>query len=391
MDFYNRAKAIAEEITAHRRYFHTHAETGLTMPLAKAYIKEQLQKLGIEAKDCGEGVTATVGSGGKVILLRADMDALPMREESGEPFMSQTDAAHTCGHDLHAAMLLGAAKLLKENESALKGTVKLMFQPAEETLSGAKHMIEHGILSDPPVDAALGYHVNGGREAPGGFLYNSSAAMMFSADMFRITLNGKGTHGAYPQLGVDPILIGSHIVIALEALIARETDPQAAAALTFGSFQAGANTNIIPETAVLLGSLRTNDAALRKQLLARMEAVVSGTAAVFGGSAEVEILSAAPPLVTDAAMTEAAVRYMGELPIPGINGQNGYSVSGSEDFAYIAERVPAVYMFISAGFPDAKETYSAHNPKVRFNEDVLPIGTAWLAHCAERWLADNSR
>ncbi len=390
MDFYNRAKAIAEEITAHRRYLHTHAEAGLDLPETKAYIKKQLRAYGIEPMDCGHGVMATLGKGGRVFLLRADMDALPMKEESGESFASQTSCAHTCGHDLHAAMLLGAAKLLKESEGQLRGTVKLMFQPAEETLEGAKDMIDSGILSDPPVDAALAYHVNTGNEAPGGFCYNSKGTLMFSSDMFRITVRGKGTHGAYPHYGVDPILIGSHTVIALEALIARETDPQAAAALTFGSFQAGANTNIIPETAVMLGSLRTDDAARRERLFRRMEEAVTGTAAVFGGSAEAELLSGAPPLVTDPALTEAVVRYMEELPIADGSGKDGFSVSGSEDFAYIAERVPSAYMFISAGFPDAGETYSAHNPKVRFNEAVLPLGAAWLAHCAARWLEETA-
>ncbi|MBE5784850.1 MAG: amidohydrolase [Clostridiales bacterium] len=389
MDLYKRALALQQEITSHRRYLHTHAEAGLSLPIAKEYAKKQLEAIGIEAADCGMGVAATVGQGGKVFLLRADMDALPMKEESGESFASQTSCAHTCGHDLHAAMLLGAARLLKEKEGALGGTVKFMFQPAEETLCGAKHMIENGILSDPPVDAALAFHVNAGHGSVGEFLYNSSGALMFSADMFRITVRGKGTHGAYPQYGVDPILIGSQIVIALEALIARETDPQAAAALTIGSFQAGTNTNIIPETAVLLGSVRTNAPALREMLVRRIREAAAGTAAVYGGKAELEILSGAPPLICAPALTEDIVRYLQETGVPDAAPVPGYSVSGSEDFAYIAERVPSAFLFLSAGFPDERGDFTAHNPKVRFNEDVLPLGAAWLAHAAIRWLEEH--
>ena len=164
MHYYKRALALREETIAHRRYLHTNAEVGLVMPKAKAYVMEKLIEYGITPSECGHGVTATIGSGGKCILLRADMDALPMAEESDEPFACPTGTeSHGCGHDLHAAMLLTAAKMLKENESALKGTVKLMFQPGEETLEGAKNMLENGILEDPVPDAALAYHVAAGK------------------------------------------------------------------------------------------------------------------------------------------------------------------------------------------------------------------------------------
>ena len=210
MNYYERAKELKEETIENRRYFHENAEVGLDMPKAKAYVMEKLREYGLEPKECGHGVTATLGKGGKVLLLRADMDALPMPEESGLSFACNTGKVHACGHDFHAAMLLTAAKMLKENESELKGTVKFMFQPAEETFEGSKDMIEHGILDNPTVDAALAYHVSPGKMPVGIFMYNSTGTMMYSVDGFKITIHGKGAHGAYPQNSIDPINIGVH-------------------------------------------------------------------------------------------------------------------------------------------------------------------------------------
>ncbi|MCH5273412.1 MAG: M20/M25/M40 family metallo-hydrolase, partial [Lachnospiraceae bacterium] len=175
MNYFERTCALREELLENRRYFHANAEVGLHMPKAKAYVMKKLKEYGLKPQECGEGVTATLGHGGKVLLLRADMDALPMPEESGLPFACPTgEQAHTCGHDFHAAMLLTAAKLLKEDEASLEGTVKFMFQPAEETFEGSRNMIEHGILEAPKPDAALSYHVSPGKLPIGTYLYNDS-------------------------------------------------------------------------------------------------------------------------------------------------------------------------------------------------------------------------
>ena len=262
MDYMRKAQELREETVAHRRYFHTNAEVGLDMPKAVSYVMNQLTKYGLTPERCGHGVTAGIGTGGKTLLLRADMDALPMGEESGESFACPTGTeAHTCGHDFHAAMLLTAAKLLKENETALGGRVRLMFQPAEETFEGAKDMIAHGILED--VDAALAFHVTPGQMPVGLFLYNSGGVMMSSVDGFRITVHGQGAHGAYPHSSIDPINIAVHIYLALEALIARESDPGKNCVLTVGNFSAGSAPNIIPYNAVLQCTIRTNDKAIR--------------------------------------------------------------------------------------------------------------------------------
>lgn len=389
MDFYKRALELREETVAHRRWLHSHAEVGLDMPKAQAYVMEQLKSCGLESRPCGHGVTAELGrEGGRTLLLRADMDALPMPEESGESFACSTGTeAHACGHDFHAAMLLTAAKILKENESLLSGKVRFMFQTAEETFEGAKDMLANGILDG--VDGALAYHVGAGRMPVGLFMYNAGGTMMYSVDGFRITVHGRGAHGAYPHSAIDPINIAVHIYLALEALIAREADPGKACVLTIGNFAAGSAPNIIPDTAILQGTLRTNDSASREKLVRRLREVSRKTAEAYGGSAEIEALSQVPPLVCDASMTEEMVRYMQELRIPGLTPMPDTSASASEDFAAVAERVPSVFMYLSAGYLDERGDAPAHNPKVRFNEDVCPIGSACLAHCAVRWLEEH--
>lgn len=390
MNYYERAQMLKDETIAHRRYFHTNAEVGLNMPKARAYVMEKLREYGLEPKECGHGVTASVGTGGKCILLRADMDALPMGEESGEPFACPTGTeAHTCGHDFHAAMLLTAAKMLKETEDSLEGTVKFMFQPAEETFEGARDMIENGILENPPVDAALAFHVTSGKMPVGIYMYNSTGTFMASVDGFKIKVKGKGAHGAYPQNSIDPINIAVHVYLALEALIAREADPSKMCVMTVGSFHGGTASNIIPETAEMQGTIRTNDKASRELLVRRMQEVAANTAEVYGGTAEIEMLSQVPPLVCDPKLTNEIAGYMGTLGVLGAMPYPGVSANASEDFASVAERVPGTFMYLSAGFLDERGAYPAHNPKVLFNEEVCPIGAGGYAHCAAEWLKNN--
>lgn len=390
MNYYERALELKDETIANRRHIHKNAETGLDLPKTKAYVMKKLTEYGLEPKDCGYGVTATLGKGGKVLLLRADMDALPMPEASGEEFACPTGKeAHTCGHDFHAAMLLTAAKMLKEKEDTLEGTIKFMFQPAEETFEGSKNMIENGILENPPVDAALAYHVSPGKMPIGLFMYNDKDTMMYSVDGFKITIHGKGSHGAYPHVGVDPINIGVHIHLALQELIARESDPTHSCVLTIGQFTGGTAANIIPETAVLQGTIRTNKPEARELLVRRMKEVAEKTAAVYNGTVDIEMISEVPPLICNPKLTDEVVGYMQELGIPGLTPYPGISASASEDFAVIAEKVPSTFMYLSAGYLDERGQYPAHHPKAQFNEDVCPIGAACLAHCASQWLKNN--
>ena len=386
------AKAIEDELIAHRRHLHQNPELGFDLPETTAYVMQQLREYGYAPKAVGKaGISAVIGpDGGKTFLIRGDMDALPMPEESGEEFACPTGKeAHTCGHDFHAAMLLTAAKMLKEKEDTLEGTIKFMFQPAEETFEGSKNMIENGILENPPVDAALAYHVSPGKMPIGLFMYNDKDTMMYSVDGFKITIHGKGSHGAYPHVGVDPINIGVHIHLALQELIARESDPTHSCVLTIGQFAGGTAANIIPETAVLQGTIRTNKPEARELLVRRMKEVAEKTAAVYNGTVDIEMISEVPPLICNPKLTDEVVGYMQELGIPGLTPYPGISASASEDFAVIAEKVPSTFMYLSAGYLDERGQYPAHHPKAQFNEDVCPIGAACLAHCASQWLKNN--
>ena len=382
MNYYERAQELNEETIANRRYFHTNAEVGLDMPKAKAYVMKKLTEYGLEPKECGYGVTATLGHGGKCIMLRADMDALPMPEESGEPFACPTGKeAHACGHDFHAAMLLTAAKMLKENESELEGTVKFMFQPAEETFAGSKKLIAAGILENPKVDAAVGMHVMLDSSKPA--LNYGLGYMTSSCDGFKITVHGNGCHGAMPELGIDPINVGLHIYSAFQNLIARETPSAERAILTFGAFNAGATPNIVPGEAVLMGTLRTYNKELREKLVSRMHEICEYVGKAFGATVDYEVLSDVPSTYSDPEMTKELAGYASEIE-PGIIGKTNYMVTPSDDFAFISEHVPTTYFMIDAKVDGCPVQH--HNPGVLFNEDALPYGAAVHATCAFNWL-----
>jgi amidohydrolase len=221
------------------------------------------------------------------------------------------------------------------------------------------------------------------------FMYNSTGTMMNSVDVFRINISGKGAHGAYPQNAIDPINIGVHIYLALEALIAREADPSKSCVMTIGQFEAGTAANIIPDESVLSGTIRTNDIDEREKLVRRMKETAAKTAEAFGGEAKVTMISEVAPLICDRSLTEEMAGYMNAAGIPDLKGYQGASASASEDFASIAERVPAAFMYLSSGYADERGDYPAHNPKVLFAEGVCPIGAACYAHCAFEWLKNN--
>ena len=252
------AKEMQLLLTKYRGYLHAHPELGFDLKQTKEYVKRELISIGYEPVECGKcGLVVLAGgkNSDKTFLIRADMDALPISEQTDIEFKSENiGKMHACGHDMHTAMLLGAARLLKTHESEINGTVKLMFQPAEETLKGAKDMIEAGALEAPKTDAALMLHVTLGMPLPtGSAIICDGGISAPAADYFEIKIQGKGCHGAMPELGVDPIIIASHIVIALQELHARELAMADDAVLTIGTMQAGDANNIIPDTAVLRG------------------------------------------------------------------------------------------------------------------------------------------
>ena len=348
-----RAQELKQETIAHRRYLHKLAEVGLELPKTMDYIKKELAACGMESLPCGHGITATLGAGEKTLLLRADADALPN--------------GHTCGHDCHTAMLLTAVKMLKEREQELGGTVRLMFQPAEETLQGAQDMIAHGILQPMP-QAALAFHTAAGKLPPGMALYGTDGAMMRSADNFTITFYGKGGHGAYADQTIDPIQMAVQTYLAL---------PQ----VSFGAIQAGDTGNVIPEKAVLKGALRAEDD--RQALMEQVETTVQTIAKAHGGSAKLVRTGGTPALVCKKALTQQMASYLKEL---NLIVRGGVRAKASEDFAYVAEKVPTAYFYLTCGFEDDRGNHLAHDPLVQIDEEVLPIGAAAYAHCALSYL-----
>lgn len=387
------AEALRDELLSHRMWLHSHAETGFDLMQTLDHVRNTLEQWGCPVTSCGRaGLVCTLGQpGGRVILLRADMDALPIREESGVPFACQTGNMHACGHDLHTAMLLGAAKILKEHEGELPGQVKLMFQSAEEIFEGSRDMIASGLLEDPRPDAALMIHVMAGVPIPTGTVIVSSPGVSApAADYFTIQVQGKGCHGSAPQNGVDPLTAAAHILIGLQALHARELPPNEESVLTFGSFHGGDTGNVIPDRATLCGTIRTYSEDTRRFLKQRMAEISQGIAASFRATAQVEFGSGCPTLVNDPALSQSLALWcralLGEKKAL-TTGQLGASRGGgSEDFAYISQEIPSVMLALAAGEPDKGFPYPQHHPKVVFDDSVLPTGTAVFVHAAMEFL-----
>ncbi len=376
MNFYEKALEIKSETIAHRRFLHQNAETGLNMPKAVNYICEELKKIGLNPQKCGGGVTATLGEGKPLLLLRADMDALPMKEESGLLFASKTSCAHTCGHDFHTAFLLSAAKLLKETESDLKGGIKFVFQPAEENLTGCQNMLDNGLMDEKP-DFALSFHVGAGKIPVGTVMYNSNSVMMHSADRFLIKINGKGGHGAIPNLNADPIKTAVEIYTCFKNLAEKEN-----ILITIGKFSGGDTDNIIPDTAALGGSLRTDSKDKREGILEKMKKMARKIAQENQCTIDFTINASVPPLVCNKKFTERIIGLLKELNIDNYNEIPDINVTASDDFSIITDKIPAAYIYLACGFEDERGEFTAHNPRVLFNEDVCPIGVAAFAHCA---------
>ncbi|MCB6201804.1 M20 metallopeptidase family protein [Extibacter muris] len=382
------AEDMHEKLSIWRRTLHRNPEVGLSLPETVKFVKEQFEEAGVDCmiyEECS-CITAQIGRGGSCFLLRSDMDALPMKEESKESFASQNGCMHSCGHDLHTAILLGAARLLKAHEHELKGTVKLLFQSGEEIFEGAQAAIDARVLENPHVDAAFAMHVASAMTNNVVIYGHYPMAAVYG---FRITLKGQGAHGSTPQLGVDPINTGIHIHLALQELISREISSTEEAALTIGRFAAGSAANIIPERAILEGTLRAFRPEIKDKLVKRIHEVVHSVAKAYRTEAEIDVLSSVPPVECDEELNKEVVDSIKKLD-DDINVLPLYHVMGSEDFAFISEKIPASYFCIGAGLDDKSQWYGQHNPNVRFNENCLPLGAAIYAGTAMDWLASHS-
>ena len=394
------AAALQPELQAIRRDLHRHPELGFELHYTKALVREKLEAMGYAPQECGKcGLVALAGGKqpGKTILIRGDMDALPIPEQAEIDYKSETAGKmHGCGHDMHTAMMLGAAKLLKEHEEEIRGTVKLMFQPAEEIFQGSQDMIDAGVLEDPKVDAALMIHVVPGLPMPAGMmLVQGGGVSMASCEQYHILVKGRGGHGSMPSACIDPSTAAAQIHLAMQEINSRELDPHAYGVFTTCRFEAGKTSNVIPDSAEMWGTIRTVDpeGKIGGQIKTRMAEIAKGIGSAMRCEVEVEFYDFCPCMVIDPALSADTLRYMTELIGPGALDMGklsgGKAGGGSEDFAFVSHKVPTVGMLLSTGNAKEGYCYTQHNPKAKFDDSVLFRGSAAYVYAAARWLEEH--
>ncbi len=393
-DAERRIEAGLRQVVTWRRDFHQHPELGLQETRTSKIIADHLRSLGLEVQVGVPGApTAVVGvlkgaKPGRVVALRADMDGLPVTEQVDLPFRStakamwngvETGVMHACGHDNHMAILLGAATALAGMKEQLPGSVKFIFQPAEEGPGGAEPMVKAGVLKNPNVDAVFGLHVF---PFPAGQIVYRSGPLMASADEFTITVTGRQTHGAVPWGGVDPIVIGAQIVTAFQSIVARQVNiAEAPAVVTVGKFAGGNRSNIIPDTVELVGTIRAFDEGERTKIRERVRAIATNYATASGATAKVEFGLGYPVTKNDPALTERMVptlkRVAGDAQV-----KVGALTGTAEDFSYFQQDVPGLFFFLGVTPPSQDATKAAlnHSPLFFADETALPVGVRALAH-----------
>ncbi|HPF84502.1 MAG TPA: amidohydrolase [Aminivibrio sp.] len=384
-----RAELLSEKLTELRRKFHANPELPWQEKETSLFVEEYLRNLGLEnirrgfgGTECGVAADLRGAKPGPCVALRGDMDALPLEEENDLPYRStRPGVMHACGHDAHTAILLGTAEILSSMKDELSGTVRFLFQPAEEAgyNSGAPRMIEEGALDG--VDAVGGLHV--WSLLPAGKLGCRVGPVMASADIWDLKIQGKGGHGAMPHKAVDPTVTAATVISTLQTVVSREMDPQDTVVLSVGKLEAGTAVNIIPDTARVAGNVRTTSRDVRDRMEGIMKRVADGICAAMRCTAELTYTPIYPVTVNDpevtAVMRSAAADILGEENIEEVP-----VAMGSEDFSYYGEKVPSAYVFLGIA-DDAKGTGNQHhNPKFNVNDDVLPSGAALLAAFAVR-------
>jgi amidohydrolase len=384
---------ILPGVVADRRHLHEHPELGMQEYETAKFVAARLQQLGVEDIRTGianTGVTALIRGTGtgpnadRVLMLRADMDALPIEEENDVEYRSQTPGVmHACGHDGHTAMLLGTARVLMGMRDQFAGTVKVLFQPAEEGPGGAEPMIAQGALEDPHVHATFGLHL--AQDLPLGQVASKAGPSMASADGFEAKIQGRGGHGARPHGCVDPIMVGAQIITALQSLVSREIDPLQSAVVTVGALQAGKAGNVIPDTAVMRGTVRSFDPGVRDHLQRRIPELMEGIATALQATIEVEYELGPPAVNSDARMAqitrEAARAVVGDGAI------EQTPIMGAEDMSYFLNAVPGCYFHVGSANEDRGLVWGHHHPKFDFDEDALAIGIRVMTECVLRYFA----
>ncbi len=380
------AKKVQPLVVEWRRYFHENPEPALKEFQTAKKVEETLRSFGIETRMMAGGIAVRGllqgGKPGKTIALRADIDALPMAEETHLPFQSKNPGVfHGCGHDAHTAMLLGAARILSGMKNELSGNVVFIFQPAEETGQGAEKMVAEEVLDK--VEAVFGIHVD--VSLPSGTLHYKAGPIMAAGDFFDVKISGKGGHGAMPQTAIDPIAIASQIISTVQTIVSREVDPRESAVVSICKIQAGGAYNIIPDSVTFGGTLRSHSPELRKYLPKRVEEIIRGVVAAMRGSYEFTLHKRFPPTINDEKMTsfvaEIAREIMGADKI-----FPKTPLMGSEDFSFYLEKVPGTFVFLGAKNEEKGIVYPGHHPKFDLDEDTLPFGTALHVAVAREYL-----
>lgn len=383
---------LQDYIVGLRRDLHRIPETGTDLPKTQAYICAELDRLGISyTKNKGDsGIIGEIKGGkpGKTVLLRADIDALPIHEETGLPFASEHEGRmHACGHDTHAAMLIGALKVLNEHRKELSGNVKFVFQTAEEISKGSQIAIKEGVMDG--VDAVFGIHIGSilGPSLPSGTISVVPGCCMASFDRFVLTVKGNGCHGSTPEKGVDPVTIACNIVLSLQEVIAREIAGTKPAVLTVGMINGGFAYNIIPSEVKIEGTIRAVEESVRRQLAKRIEEISKNIAAAFRGSVDFFMDWGAPPVINDEKMAalaaKAAAKVLGEEHV--VTTQDAPNMGG-EDFAYYLAEKPGAFMFLSSADAAKHTDVPHHNPKFMVDEDVFCKGSAVFVSIVEDFL-----
>ena len=369
---------VRSRVVELRREIHRHPELGFEETRTQALVERELDELGIEHRRVAKtGVVGVVrgAKSGRVAGLRADMDALPITEKSGEPFSSEVPGKmHACGHDAHTAMLLGAARVLQGMRDELHGSVVLLFQPAEEGPGGAEPMIAQGALDDPKVEAVAMLHVDP-RLAPGQ-IGVTPGPVNASADEFFVTVEGRGGHGAYPHTAADAIPAAAAIVTALQNIASRETDPLKSVVVTIGTINGGYRNNVIADEVKMTGTLRAHDPEIRNGLEARARRIIEGVAAAYNVKATLQVNYGYPPVVNNVQLAQNFRDYMKEHS--GLRVESPPPTMGAEDFAYFAQRVPGVHVRLGIRSDKAGSIYPGHSAQFRIDEEALPVGVQTL-------------
>ena len=379
----NRFADFHDEITAWRRDMHEHPELLYEVHRTAALVEDKLKEFGVDEIETGIGRTGVVGvirgrnsDSGRVIGLRADMDALPIHEMTNRDYASKTDGVmHACGHDGHTAMLLGAAKYLAETRN-FDGTAVIIFQPAEEGGGGGKAMVDDGLIENYKINEVYGLHNMPG--IPEGEFAIRKGAMMAATDTFEIEIEGKGAHAAMPHNGIDPIVVGAGIVQNLQTIASRTTDPLGSVVVSVTTFHGGDAFNVIPQTVRLTGTVRTLSAAIRDATEKRMKEIITHTAATYGATANLSYERGYPTTDNHARQTDFAVEVAREVVGHDRVAPDPPPLMGGEDFSFMLNACPGAYIFLGQG-----DTAGVHHPEYDFNDEIIPVGCSYLAKIVE--------